>query len=362
MTLRVFALALLFLPAAEAADRKRVLIAFTGDNGGEINHCGCVHNPTGGLPRRKTVIDGLKGRNPVVVDVGNGLFRSTGVASETDKARAQLIMSTLGLTRVAAMAVGPKDLSAGYEFLRDEARKANVPLLSANLDFAGTRPFVPSVEKKVGPVKAVFIGLSAPGNSYGLPGVTGAPPGEALEAELQRSAAGADLVVVLAALPYADALQLATRFKGRVNAIIQSGDARGPMPMQAVEDVLILSSGARGREVGTLELGLDGRGPFLDLDSVAQDETRVKGLEANIGELKRRLAESRDPQFRSDIQNTLTSLTQTRDDLNKRIKLARASVGRTARLTWTALDPKVADDPALRAQVTVFEPNSSVGH
>ena len=113
------ALAVLLLQGAAFGAERRLTVLFTGDNGGEIADCGCAHNPSGGLARRKTAIDAARKEGPVLVlDSGNALFKVVSYVSDNAQAKAGLIAHALVKMGTAGMAVGARDLSYGPEFLK----------------------------------------------------------------------------------------------------------------------------------------------------------------------------------------------------------------------------------------------------
>jgi 2',3'-cyclic-nucleotide 2'-phosphodiesterase (5'-nucleotidase family) len=285
----------------------------------------------------------------LVVDSGNALYRVPGVPDEAAKARAAFILKTMAQLGTAAMAPGPRDLSGGPELLKEQARKAGVKVLSANL--------LGSDKKRVFAASAI---VSQGGVRVGLVGVTAAsvsgadPPVPAALAEAKKVRAGSDIVVVLAAFSYADALQLATQAGDSVDFILQSGDSRPAGYPQKQDRAFVIASGERGRQVGVISLVASGKGPFRDLTEVERNKQTVKILQARIDETHQKLAATDGGQ--AALNQTLASFEQRKREVEAQIKASSQEAGRAFSFEFTTLGRDVADDSALAAEVARIEP------
>jgi 2',3'-cyclic-nucleotide 2'-phosphodiesterase (5'-nucleotidase family) len=312
-------------------------------------------NPMGGLPRRKTVLNGLDAKAPkLILDSGNALFRAPGLNDDASKDRARFILKTMGDLGTQVMAVGVRDLSAGLPFLQEIAKGGKVKLLSANLREKDAAPFEGSTVLTAGGIKVGVIGAS--------PAALGIPPLPAVQEQVKKlKAQKPDLIVVLAAMPYPDALQLSTQLKTDVDFILQSSDSRASNP-QWSEGNLVTSSGERGRQVGRLDLNVTGKGPWVNVDQTAQDQELLKGLDQRINELKERRKGITDKKALQEFDQTLVELTKRRNDQAKKAGAATAAGARTLKLAWLPLDRTAADDEALKAEVLKYEPTYAAPH
>src|SRR5262249_7953154 len=129
-----------------ATPGKRLTLVFTGDDGGEIGPCGGKHNPSGGLARRKGVIDRLREQGPILMlDAGNALFKVPAGVDAAAKVRAEFLLKTMGTLGTVAMPAGLRDLAAGVDFLKKTAESAGVRVLSVNLTSKGKSLFPASM-------------------------------------------------------------------------------------------------------------------------------------------------------------------------------------------------------------------------
>ncbi|MHB8879524.1 MAG: 5'-nucleotidase, partial [Myxococcaceae bacterium] len=271
------------------------------------------------------------------MDSGNALFRLPGLNEANDLKRADFVLSRMGKLGTFAMAVGARDLNAGPAALKSGADRARVKLLSANLTGKDGKPLFPaSAITLVGGVKVGLIGVSPPGPIAGVPGVQGLPVIAAVASEAKSLKGKVDLVVVLAAVPYPDALQLSTALGDGVDLVLNSHDSRGAGAAQRAEKNYVLPSGERGRQLGKLELGLGGKGPFADLEEAAREAQMASMLQTQLAGLRTRLDAAKDPQAKKDLQASIASLDTSR----KQHELAAAPAkggGRTLKLTWIKL-------------------------
>ncbi|MFY0568438.1 5'-nucleotidase [Archangium lansingense] len=359
-------LVLLLNPLMAGAEPRKAVILFTGDNGGEIAHCGCGQNPAGGLARRKTVLsqERAKGEPVLVLDSGNALFKTLQSGGEPSaRARAELLLEQMDALGTTAMAVGARDLVLGTDFLKQATRKSKMKLLSANLVDAKGKPlFAASTVVRVGQTAFGVVGLSPEGEMQ--PGVIGRPPGPALLAEARRlrEKDKVDVVVVLAAMPLPSAQTLSREAGDAVDLVLQSHEGRLPGTAQRHGHATLVQSGERGRQLGRLELTPAGAGPFVDLAELARAREGLKLLDENIQRARERLAATKDEATRKSLEEALAGFLSRRQRMAEQARERPEAGSRTQLLSFIALGPEVADDPELKARVERIEPPGSVSH
>jgi 2',3'-cyclic-nucleotide 2'-phosphodiesterase (5'-nucleotidase family) len=320
-------------------------------------------NPTGGLARRKTVLDSLEGPK-LVLDSGNALFRNAGVATEEDKARAAFIDDVMGRLGTRAAAVGQRDLSAGVAWLEALAKRSKLTWLSANLVRSGKPVFPSSASFEVNGVKVAVVGLTAPGPVAPDQDVQGLPTVAAAKAAVAKLGKR-DLTIVLAATSYADAMQLSTELAGQVDFVIQSGEFRGTQPMQRLSDqsALLFASAQRGQALAKVAVQLGaGRGAFLDLSELERDAQQLEFLASQVKTLEERLAKSTDKAAAAQLKQTLGELQKRRQTLAAQVKKKAEPTARSVKLDWVVLGQDVQDDPELKLQVLKIEPSYAGAH
>jgi len=301
----------------------------------------------------------------LVLDSGNALFANAGVATDADKKRAAFVFQVMEDLGTRVMAVGQRDLSAGTEFLLGLAKGKKLKLLSANLEKDGKLLFEPAAIVETGGVKVAFVGLTMPG-----PVVNGEPAVKAtgtLDAvrKVLPTLGPRDLTVVVAAVSYADAMQLSTDLAKEVDFVIQSGEFRGTVPPQRLNDgaAVLLASGQKGQSMARLELTLGkSKDAFIDLSAVERDRQQAGFVDEQLKALDERLKLSKDKAASDQIKSTIGELKKRKGDLEASLKKKVSPDARKFNFAWTVLDSKIADEPKLKARVLEIDPAYSGSH
>lgn len=353
------------LPLQVHAAPRRLVLLFTGDNQGEIAPCGCKAEPQGGLARRKTAVEAEKARGlPVLLlDSGNALFRKPVRQDEPlVTQRAELVLEQMESLGTAAMAVGHRDLSQGLTWLRKAAQgpKKKLKLLSANLvDAKGKAPFPASTVLEAGGLKVGVVGVSPEGPPPGEPTLKGRPPIDAALAEARklRQKNKVDVVVVLAAVPYQEAVKLALLANDAVDFVVESHEAKGIGIGELVgSHAAVFPAGELGRQVTRLELNVDGPGPSKDLGSGTRAQQQLRVVEANLLKAHERLATAKDDAERADLGRTIVELEGRMRQLETETEVKAPAGGRAHQLSYITLGLAVADDAAVKQKVEQLEP------
>ncbi len=357
---------LLLLPLGVQADPRRLVLLVTGDNRGEIAPCGCKAEPQGGLARRKTAIEAERSRGvPVVVmDAGNALFRDPGRSADPlVLQKAELVLEQMEAQGTVVMAVGQRDLSQGLAWLQKATKpRKKLKLLSANLvDKAGKAPFAASTVVEAGGLKVGVVGVSPEGTLAGEPGLKGRAPIDAALAEARKLRQGrkVDVVVVLAAVPYQEAVKLALLAEDAVDFVVQSHDAKGIGIGELVgSHAAVFPSGELGRQVTRLELNVDGPGPSQDLGTETRKRQQLVIVEGNLQKAHARLASTQDEPTRADLTRTIVDLEARMRQLEAELEVKPKAGGRTHQLSYITLGEAVEGDPVLKQRVAQLEPNA----
>ncbi len=314
------------------------------------------------------MIEKTKKQGPVLlVDSGNALWKQPGLLGDADEKRAAFILATMGKLGTQAMAAGQRDLVQGPQWLKAQAAKAKVPVVSANIVGKDDKPFfAPSHVVETGGARVALIGASPAGPVPKSADVKAVPAAPLVRAEAKRLRAltgkeKVDLIVVLAAVPYADGLQLSRELGGSVDLILQSHEARGPGMAQKGDSNFVVPSGERGRMLGVLTVPL-GEGLLQDGAELERDEQTLKMLEQQTETVKARIAAAKDAETKAALGRTLTQFDERKKDVQSRITAGRKAGGRRLGLEWVTLTPDVGEDAALAAEVRRIEPPGSAGH
>ncbi len=217
----------------------------------------------------------------ILVDAGGAFAPPTAEAGNDTSS----LVAAMGLMGYDALNVGRDELRHGLEYLQEQQRRAVFPFLSANLVEPGTgrHPFAAYALKPVGQIKVALIGLIAPDLSAGAE-LEAEAPAAALQRVLSQILGQAQVIVVLAYMPLAEARQLAEQVAG-VNVIVVAAEGQVAQLPTVVNGALIVQSGNQGRYVGNLSVTADTLGRFHDyrngitvLDESYQDDPQINSL------------------------------------------------------------------------------------
>lgn len=181
------------------------------------------------------------------------------------KLLADLIVDSFSKMGCDAVNVGAYDLSLGIDFLRKIEKKANFPLLSANiLDYHDKNIFTPYIIKTIAGVKVGIFGLcdeklkmeKIPGaNKFKL--VNSMNKAEEISARLQQE--GVDYTVLLTNLNIRDCRRIAQR-EMPIDLILGSSKKnRISLPI-LVQETYIAHVERGGKSVGRLDVNFLGKG------------------------------------------------------------------------------------------------------
>jgi len=180
-------------------------------------------------------------------------------------ARAEFILEQMGALGTVAMAAGGRDLVGGVPLLKQAGVKSGVKVLSANMRGPdGAAIFPASTVAKVGGLSIGLVGLSPPGPVTTTLGVQCLDPVKAALDEAAALRPRVDVVVVLAGIEYAQAMELAKAAPGTVDFVLQSWDRRNDREARKVGSAWLVAGIDQGKALARLELTVSGKGPFAD--------------------------------------------------------------------------------------------------
>ncbi len=219
----------------------------------------------GGMANVAGFIDAFRaeyGGNVLVLDAGD-IWRGTFLSNQS---KGELAIATLNLAGYDAVAPGNHDFDDGQEVLQARITQSKFPWLAANLieTATGKPPFgiKPYLIKEVAGARFGIIGLANPGTPIinkpasvkGLQFLSGPDGVRRVLDEVRKQA---DIIVVLSHLGIDDDVQLASAVPG-IDVIIGGHSHTTLMNARTEGQTIIAQAGSNGRNVGRLELIVDG--------------------------------------------------------------------------------------------------------
>ena len=122
-------------------------LVYTNDVLGELEPCGCRHNPTGGLPRKGVLLDQSKDQQLLQLDAGDLLFE-TDVIPPALAPQRELQAERLAKAHVElgqdAVVPGEKDFALGLKIFDKIRKQTGLRFIAANLKLAKGGSFLES--------------------------------------------------------------------------------------------------------------------------------------------------------------------------------------------------------------------------
>lgn len=142
-------ISILFSAIAQNSSSSVLTVIASGESHGMVHACDCQLDPGGGLPKRAYLLKTLGSReNSLYVDAGGfaagGLYDSYTEGRKADSIRTEQMIKGMGVIGYDAVAVGDDDLQYGVDWLLQQSKKAELPLISANCFSADGKPFFPT--------------------------------------------------------------------------------------------------------------------------------------------------------------------------------------------------------------------------
>ncbi|HTA91344.1 MAG TPA: multiheme c-type cytochrome [Polyangiaceae bacterium] len=295
---------------------------------GALEPCGCVKDMLGGVDHLASYLKSQaeSAPNSALLASGPLFFMNTELASERqtqDSWKADALARSLGAAGLRAWAPGANDWAAGPDTFQALASAAQATPLAANLKAPGVQP-VRVFE--LGGNKVGVAGLSLPSHLGALPkGVSAVDAlSELKQAKAALDAQGAQIRVLLAAMPRGDALRLLDQVPGFQLLVVGKPYDQGesndpPTPPEVVGTTLVVEAPNHLQAVGVVDLFVRGdQFEFADGSNTAQAAER-ESLTGRIRELEVRLATA-DPSGNStdrDVVARHADLTRLKTELQK---------------------------------------------
>lgn len=237
-------------PAPEPATRV-LTVAFSGEDLGHLEPCGCTPAMLGGLARRPARLRASAEFGvPSAFVSGGGLVGGSG---DYDRMRLGTILSALQTMDCAAFAPSRRELALGLEALARTAGATGIPLVAANVDAPDAPPgllrrYVPL---RTGDLPVYAIGVCAPGAAGD--GVVVTDPVAALR-RIRGELPSGSALVVLADLDARAARALADGDTGPV-VVLHTGGRTDPFDDDVTQGrTAVAPLPAKGKFVGLAHL------------------------------------------------------------------------------------------------------------
>jgi len=254
------------VPASQFDKSETTSIYFSNNVNGEIEPCGCVSNPKGGIGRKAQYFENLKkegNQSFLYFDSGDIFFKSTEVSGFLEKQwelQAELLFEVYATLPLTAITLGEKDFSLGRDFLLSHIHKYGLPVVTSNIadTSTGETLFQEYLIKTVNNQKFGIFALAHPshfekGKLQKLQLSISDPETKAKEMIEKLKKEKVDIIILLSHLGLLNEAQIAEKVKG-IDIIV--GGHSGDLVLQPkkIGETLILQAGNEGWYVGKLDM------------------------------------------------------------------------------------------------------------
>lgn len=271
-------------------------------------------------------------------------------ALEQRQLKADLIGEAYALAGIDAMALGAQDWILGKDWILEMVERHELPILAANLNCAGEKPFPGHKVVEVGGRKLGFVGTT-----FGpVDGCTVDSAAAALNAEVE---AMGPVDVVIGLVPAQDVKQLGQAMQGSkgVDVVIDSRGRHSHAMPEKFHGVHAFGAGSRGKSLGLLELQwVDGGSGWMPPIPVEDIERRLVSAQDRKKMAETRAAGETDPDRKQRWERQVTAYESQINQLTAELNKANGAGDGVANVLGgreVQLDRKIEDHEATRKLV-----------
>jgi hypothetical protein len=280
-----------------------VTVLISGDTAGWIVPCGCTTNQSGGLPRRGTLVERFRRQGDLLVLDAGGAVQGD---SPYDRMKFEAILQGEKAMGLAAHNLGKAEVQFGPAYLREVARRLDVPFVSTNtIDTEGKSLAEPCRTAVVGAFRVAVLGVISP--QYATRSVRVSPPRQALLEQLGMLRGKYDAAVVLAYLPEEELRALAESLPEA--DVVAGGPTGQPIQPQNRGPTLLVSATRQGKFAARLSRNpADGHwtGRIIELsESFADDPQQVENVKKFRTALAKRDVPAADTAFGKTLSGAM---------------------------------------------------------
>jgi 2',3'-cyclic-nucleotide 2'-phosphodiesterase (5'-nucleotidase family) len=284
---------------------QNITIFYTNDVRGEIEPCGCPHNPIGGLSRKTNYIKKQKIKNFIVVDAGD-IF--------SDASKVKIYVNSFNNIGESFINLGEKDLILGSKFLNDLSQDKNFKIISSNL-FSKDKPvFKQYIIKEIDKIKFGIMGIIGESIKLDLKEFTINNPKEILREGIKFfQNNNCDYIILLAHADKKEIINILKEISDISFVILGHSGEKIDSPIN-VNDSFIVQSGFGGRYLGRLDLSLKNKSKkFIDISS-------YKKLTRDLKKLNLKIKETQNESYKNNLNQLKLNLVNKKELIENKLK------------------------------------------
>ncbi|MBC8548674.1 MAG: hypothetical protein H8D23_03390 [Candidatus Brocadiales bacterium] len=245
----------------EAQSAPVIHVAFTGEENGYLEPCGCSEVQLGGFPKRHTLIKHLKEKdeNLILLSLGD----LPGKVGRQDEIKMETALEALDLMGFAAHNIGEKDLNMGIDLLGYLSQISNVDFISSNIvdltsQVLKIKPYIiKEIRTKEATLNVGILGIVSPALiEDSFQGIDVVDPVLSLKPLLSSLNDKTDLLILLSHAEMEESIKIAEVYP-ELDLIISGHLVDRPdLYIEKVNNTYVIPVGEKGKYAGEITLSL----------------------------------------------------------------------------------------------------------
>ena len=275
---------------AKAKTINSITILASGETHAMLEACDCLDGPAGGMPKRSQIINGLrKEREILLFDAGGfsggGIYDYNIEGRPRDSIRTLLAVTAMAAIGYDAVALGDEELQYRVKWLVAAAKKAGLPLVSANCRYTSgdyvTKPY--RVIKK-GKVSFGITAVTTQENLFPLDkDVEVKDPAESLQLIWKKLTEKSDYQILLSHLGEEKTLELAGLFSD-CDVIVNGHRKTSIQPVVTIGKQIMMQFGFQGKNLSRVDFDpvkksfLPYKDKWIAVEFDVSDDEKITGI------------------------------------------------------------------------------------
>ena len=257
---------LLFNASVALAQRKSLLILYSGSSNGILANCGCPKDPLGAMEKRAALIKQLRLEHDKVLLLDSGDLMSSAGNALKDSFAIEAVESM----NYDLLNVGDQEFSNGVDYFKRMKSQHDMPFMSANLKIDGNKISQAYYLKEIDGIKVALIGLISPSSfkffdEDKIDGVEIESPYETLKRLIPEAKSVSDMIILISHAGFEEDKLFAEEFP-EIDLIVGGHSQTYLEKPVLINKTLIVQAGHSGFYLGYIELFLSESGSILNYD------------------------------------------------------------------------------------------------
>lgn len=272
------------------AREQKILVLVSGETHATLFPCDCPDEPVGGMAKRMHMINTLSPDNVLLLlDAGGfsggGIYDFYTGGKDRDSLRTLLMIKIMAAMNYDAVALGDEELQYNTQWLLDQAKQVNLPVISANCrSKSGEYISKPYILVKKGSITFAITAVTSEEKLFPLDAsVLVHDPYESIRQIWDEMSKKSDYQVILSHLGEENTLLLKEKFPD-CEILVNGHRKMSGQPILTYDKQQIMQFGFQGKQLSYLEVISDkhdlktGGSGWISLEESTQEDAHINAL------------------------------------------------------------------------------------